>query len=661
MGITFALPNVQMSSVLLPEDFERIIDAILVHCLATRCLIFGKGWGGQFVSSFAADKPEKINGVILSSPTGPPPMSICELSLPLLILLAKRDDVVPFEEQREYVDELKGAQVEANIHISENGGHQCDRIVDDRDASDLFKKFVESSLKSFSTFSPAQKVLKAPKAAETMPFKPPERRGIGDAGSDTVGSVVQLDTGSEIIDCRFLYPKRGVQSIAVLICLHGMAPSDEVLKEWSDVAEHAGLLSLGVTVAVPTVQMTSVLEADDFLRIVDAILNKVNTNECLLLGKGWGGPRAVDFALEYPEKLCGLILSSPSAPAPQLTEDLEVPALLLWAKDDDVVPFEESQDYLEALDVCECPNFVHVSESGGHSFDRIILDRKALQSVQKFVNHCLQDVDASHQLVTADDTDGYIPEEKTSDVNASNRRSSMFSAVSFDTTGSSRFGGYVAELDTGLEIVDCQFFEPLERKMGGDFQMRGLIICLHGMPPGDEVVEEWSNFAQRAGLLGLGITIAIPNVQMCSVLSSEDFLRIIEAIMEKQQMRQCLLLGKAWGGPHVVNFALENPELLVGVVLSSPSAPPPEQISELTVPVLLLWAEDDEVVSYEDEAKEYIQELENHPQATISISHNGGHNCDRLAADKKALNVFRSFLTTVFQLPWTSWSISLGN
>ncbi len=124
-------------------------------------------------------------------------------------------------------------------------------------------------------------------------------------------------------------------------------------------------------------------------------------------------------------------------------------------------------------------------------------------------------------------------------------------------------GSYQIELDTGMENVDCFFLDPPEQQLlGKRFQSKGLLICLHGMPPSTDILEEWITLAQRTGLLGLGITMAVPNVQMSSVMEAKDFRRIIGAILGQVGLKQCLLMGKGWGGPEVIKFTLEYCERL---------------------------------------------------------------------------------------------------
>lgn len=232
----------------------------------------------------------------------------------------------------------------------------------------------------------------------------------------------------------------------------------------------------------------------------------------------------------------------------------------------------------------------------------------------------------------------------------------MFSALSFGDQAADieRLGGYQAEIKTGSELLDpleCLLFEPLAKRLGTeDFCSTGCVICFHGMPPSRGVLEEWGNIAQRCGLLGLGVTLAVPNMQMSSALQDEDFERVIQSILERCGATECCLLGKGWGGPHVINYALRHPNRVCGLVLASPTAPAPEMTKELDMPALLLWARDDDVIGFED-AEEYLEALDGRcAPTTFQISDIGGHTVDRIVTDYESSESFKHFLASVFLL-----------
>lgn len=239
------------------------------------------------------------------------------------------------------------------------------------------------------------------------------------------------------------------------------------------------------------------------------------------------------------------------------------------------------------------------------------------------------------------------------------KRSSVLTGVSFgDVNTGQRFGGYLSELDTGMEIIDCYFFEPLEmqfakaecERSGLQFKRIGVIVCIHGEVPSEEVLDEWGSVAQHTGILGLGITVAVPNVQMSSLVKVEEILRIIDAILKKQETTQCLLIGKGWGGPLVTSVAVEHPDKVVGLILTSPSAPAPEEATELFVPVLMMWSEDDDTVPFED-SESYLETIEESvAPLTLHFTSKGGHNFDRVLTDRAGKEKLKDFISFIFSV-----------
>lgn len=214
------------------------------------------------------------------------------------------------------------------------------------------------------------------------------------------GQLVTLDTKSELLgplECilaepfgKRLKPDEYVAT-GLMICLHGHSPSPEIMEEWAGVTRDARWLDLGVSVALPNLEMTSSLTVSDLECLVEAILDLVSLGTCILVGKAWGALRAVEVAASerLSGKVEGLILVAPSSPAPMEAQDLDVPVLVVWAKDDDTESFDDSTAWMEALDGRCAPTTLQASPVGGHNFYKMLQNTDMLAAVRNFTVTCL--------------------------------------------------------------------------------------------------------------------------------------------------------------------------------------------------------------------------------------------------------------------------------
>lgn len=232
------------------------------------------------------------------------------------------------------------------------------------------------------------------------------------------------------------------------------------------------------------------------------------------------------------------------------------------------------------------------------------------------------------------------------------RRSSILSGTSVADHGLGDFltelGGRITELETagGLGTLECVLVEPLgKRLLASSFVSTGLVICLHGMPPDPEVLEEWAQAMKLAGWLDIGISVAVPNVQMSSALQQPDLEAVIEATLSLCNVGQCIICGKSWGALRAIELAKSERvgEKVEGLILVAPSSPPPDGCSNVKVPVLILWGEDDPVESFDEEAEAWIEELDGRDQPTSMEVTIGGHRFDRLLADRAVATALRNF------------------
>jgi len=97
--------------------------------------------------------------------------------------------------------------------------------------------------------------------------------------------------------------------------------------------------------------------------VVIDILNGLQKETAVLMGKSWGGGVAIKTALEYPERISGLILAAPALQNFAQLDELDKRVLMAWAEDDPVIPIANAERYLAALADIKLETY----PTGGHS------------------------------------------------------------------------------------------------------------------------------------------------------------------------------------------------------------------------------------------------------------------------------------------------------
>ena len=99
------------------------------------------------------------------------------------------------------------------------------------------------------------------------------------------------------------------------------------------------------------------------VNVVINILDGLQKESAVLMGKSWGGGVAIEAALQAPQRVSGLILTAPALRNFAQLHELQSPVLLAWAEDDPVIPIANADRYLSALPEMQ---FV-IYATGGHS------------------------------------------------------------------------------------------------------------------------------------------------------------------------------------------------------------------------------------------------------------------------------------------------------
>ncbi len=94
------------------------------------------------------------------------------------------------------------------------------------------------------------------------------------------------------------------------------------------------------------------------------ILDSLNSQTAVIMGKSWGGGIALNAALQQPGRVSKLILTAPALQGgKEALKQLTQPVLMAWAKDDKVIPYKYAQEYCTAIPDCQLESY----ETGGHS------------------------------------------------------------------------------------------------------------------------------------------------------------------------------------------------------------------------------------------------------------------------------------------------------
>lgn len=109
LGLSVVIPSIVMHSGLSADDISSIIDASLRYCRHDQAILLGKGWGGNICIKYACEigkQKEKVKGLILHAPHGPPHHMIHEVECPVMLMWNADDDIVPFEESGDWAQHL---------------------------------------------------------------------------------------------------------------------------------------------------------------------------------------------------------------------------------------------------------------------------------------------------------------------------------------------------------------------------------------------------------------------------------------------------------------------------------------------------------------------------------------------------------------------------
>ncbi len=97
--------------------------------------------------------------------------------------------------------------------------------------------------------------------------------------------------------------------------------------------------------------------------VVINIVDGLQKETAVLMGKSWGGGVAIKAALQQPARISGLILTAPALQNFAQLHELQTPVLMAWAADDPVIPISNADRYRAALPEMQLVAYA----TGGHS------------------------------------------------------------------------------------------------------------------------------------------------------------------------------------------------------------------------------------------------------------------------------------------------------
>eukprot|EP00927_Polykrikos_kofoidii_P068254 TRINITY_DN63610_c0_g1_i1.p1 TRINITY_DN63610_c0_g1~~TRINITY_DN63610_c0_g1_i1.p1 ORF type:complete len:456 (+),score=100.84 TRINITY_DN63610_c0_g1_i1:91-1458(+) len=210
-------------------------------------------------------------------------------------------------------------------------------------------------------------------------------------------------------------------------------------------------------------------------------------------------------------------------------------------------------------------------------------------------------------------------------------------------------GGRLEVLKTTSPLLDpmeCLLIEPSGKRLGTKgCHTTGVVICIDGMLPTQESVEQWCQAVKSVGWLDVGFSVAIPNVQMSAALERRDMEAVVNAVCDAVDFNRCLLVGKGWGAQRVVELAADSrvADCVEGLLLVAPSGQASQMCTDVNVPVLVLWAQDDDISPIEDH-ETWLENLGDRDAPTsFQVLEEGGHNLARLVVADGLAEVLRHY------------------
>lgn len=172
-------------------------------------------------------------------------------------------------------------------------------------------------------------------------------------------------------------------STGLVIWLPGLESAEEMEDEWSAVLKESKWLDAGLSVAWPDLQPGSGLERGHLEGAVASLLARVGVEHCVLVGKAWGAQLAVEVvaAGRVANAVAGVVLIAPGEVIEEARGALAVPAVVLWAQDDEVNSCDDARQWARAMRPWRAPTATKEVKTGGHDVGRMVKEEKVVAQV----------------------------------------------------------------------------------------------------------------------------------------------------------------------------------------------------------------------------------------------------------------------------------------
>ncbi|HEX6386608.1 MAG TPA: alpha/beta fold hydrolase [Anaerolineae bacterium] len=117
---------------------------------------------------------------------------------------------------------------------------------------------------------------------------------------------------------------------------------------------------------------------DDPVAAILAILDGLEVETAVLMGKSWGGGVALDVALNHPQRVAKLVLTAPARLNLDGLAQLQQPVLLAWARDDPVIPYQHAAKFMNVIPDTQLETYA----TGGHSAAQKNVDDFAPKAIE---------------------------------------------------------------------------------------------------------------------------------------------------------------------------------------------------------------------------------------------------------------------------------------
>lgn len=182
------------------------------------------------------------------------------------------------------------------------------------------------------------------------------------------GYVIEIPTKLGLVHVRVL----GKPTDTPIICIPGINP--KLVDEWTNVGveiSQAGYVLYIINFhsnpkTVPSLAFGGISN-EDVCNVINDVMTHLKVNKVILMGKSWGGGRAMNYATEFPNRVTKLALVAPASSDPATIKQLKgnpAPIYLAWSKDDSVIWYSNTDTW---KDILGSKLTFQSSETGGHS------------------------------------------------------------------------------------------------------------------------------------------------------------------------------------------------------------------------------------------------------------------------------------------------------